>query len=66
MLPTQAWEADHTIALLNWPEHQPYPDALIKAAHKSCNRRSGGKDGARITNNKKRAIRNADKDIREW
>lgn len=66
VLPTDEWEADHLVALVGWPEHQPYPDHLIRPAHKSCNRRAGGKDGAKITNNRRRAKSDATKGIRPW
>ncbi|WP_370871650.1 HNH endonuclease signature motif containing protein [Curtobacterium sp. A7_M15] len=55
VLPTDAWEADHIVPLAQWPKGKPYPDNLIRPAHKSCNRAAGGRDGARITNAKKKA-----------
>lgn len=66
VLASHAWEADHTIPLNRWPESKPYPNALIMAAHKSCNRSAGGKDGARITNSRKKAQSNDGKNIRSW
>jgi hypothetical protein len=49
------WEADHLVPLAQWPKGKPYPDNLIRPACKSCNRRAGGKDGARITNERRKA-----------
>lgn len=53
--PPSSWEADHVVALMGWPEATPYPDELIRPACKSCNRAAGGRDGARITNAKKKS-----------
>lgn len=50
-----AWEADHIVALDQWPESKPYPDSLVRVAHKSCNRAHGGRIGAAKTNAKKKA-----------
>jgi 5-methylcytosine-specific restriction endonuclease McrA len=66
VLPTDQWEADHSVPLVRWPEGKPYPDRLIMPAHKSCNRRAGGKDGARITNAMKAQRKNESKGLRAW
>lgn len=66
VLATHAWEADHVIPLNRWPENKPYPNELIRAAHKSCNRSHGGKDGSRITNERKRAARAREQGLRPW
>lgn len=66
VLPTDKWEADHSIPLLRWPDDHPYPDHLVMPAHRARNRRAGGQDGARITNAMKRAKKNAAQGLREW
>lgn len=60
------WEADHLIPLARIPEGSTIPPGMIRPAHKSCNRRAGGKQGAAIVNARNRARKNETKDIRQW
>ena len=60
------WEADHLIPLARIPAGSTVPPGTIRPAHKACNRSAGGKQGAAITNSRKKRATNEPKGIREW
>lgn len=65
VLPTQLWDVDHIIPLHIQPV-QTKSYATLAPAHRSCNRRHGGKAGSAITNARRAANKADEKGIRPW
>lgn len=55
VLPTQTWQVGHVLSAAKYPAYA-LVESNLGASHKVCNLRSGGKDGAAVTN-KRRARR---------